>query len=197
MNVSVSHILSLFSLLLWNNVFPNVDAFCSVASCSSTISDKPTTTIFDGSIPTRLGSLSDDSIESENEKEDIFKNMAMNDIRKARLEKELSNAKRFATGEELASLREDLESLRQNLEWARALNDESRIKSLENAIRKGENRDPTFMYNKAQKIIAETKRIEDATEEEKQIVIDKWSQLASDAREFLPQLNMEGLWVGK
>ena len=123
--------------------------------------------------------------------------MAMNDIRKARLEKELSNAKRFATGEELASLREDLESLRQNLEWARALNDESRIKSLENAIRKGENRDPTFMYNKAQKIIAETKRIQDATEEEKQIVIDKWSQLASDAREFLPQLNMEGLWVGK
>ena len=123
--------------------------------------------------------------------------MAMNDIRKARLEKELSNAKKFASGEELASLREDLDSLRQNLEWARALNDESRIKSLENAIRKGESRDPTFMYNKAQKIIAETKRIKDATEEEKQIVIDKWSQLADDAREFLPQLNMEGLWVGK
>jgi hypothetical protein len=107
------------------------------------------------------------------------------------------NSKRFASGEELTSLREDLESLRQNLEWARALKDEIRIESLEKAIRKGESRDPSFMYTKAQKMITETKKIKDASEEEKKMVIEKWTSVATDAREFLPQLNMEGLWVGK
>jgi hypothetical protein len=83
------------------------------------------------------------------------------------------------------------------LEWAKALKDDIRIESLEKAISKGESRDPSFMYTKAQNIISETKKMQDASEDEKKIVIDKWSSVATDAREFLPHLNMEGLWVGK
>lgn len=30
----------------------------------------------------------------------------------------------------------------------------------------------------------------------KKILIEKWTSVATDAREFLPHLNMEGLWVG-
>ena len=53
------------------------------------------------------------------------------------------------------------------------------------------------MYNKAQNIIAGAKKLEDATDEEKKMLIEKWSGVATDARAFLPHLNMEGLWVGK
>lgn len=109
----------------------------------------------------------------------------------------LATSKLFASGDELRVLREDLKSLRQNLEWAKALDDDVRIESLEKAIYKGESRDPSYMYDKAQKIIKEAKKMMDVTDEEKNILIDKWSSVATDAREFLPHLNMEGLWVGK
>jgi anti-sigma28 factor (negative regulator of flagellin synthesis) len=209
MKVSLDLIVSVFSLSLLTNAVTRVDSFCSVAKSASTISSTSTssstesnTASFGISISslrtTRLKSKINDGNESENGSDDKYKNMATNDIHKGRFEKEsLNSSKRFATGEELTSLREDLESLRQNLEWARALKDESRVESLENAIRKGETLDPSFMYTKAQKMITETKKMKDASEEEKKIVIDKWTNVATDAREFLPQLNMEGLWVGK
>ena len=210
MKVSLDLIVSVFSLSLLTNAVTRVDSFCSVAKSASTISSSSSSTSstesntasFGISISslrtTRLKSKINDGNESENGSDDKYKNMATNDIHKGRFEKEsLNSSERFATGVELTSLREDLESLRQNLEWARALKDESRIESLENAIRKGETLDPSFMYTKAQKMITETKKMKDASEEEKKIVIDKWTSVATDAREFLPQLNMEGLWVGK
>ncbi len=200
MKLSIEHILSVLSLLLLQNLLPRADAFCSVATCGGASISEMTIafeTSSSSSPTTILMSSKDDAVENENDKDDKFKNMAMNEVRKARLEKESSNSERFASGEELTSLREDLESLRQNLEWAKALKDDIRVESLEKAIKKGESRDPTFMYSKAQKMIAETKKMKDASEEEKKIVIDKWNDVAHDAREFLPQLNMEGLWVGK
>ena len=123
--------------------------------------------------------------------------MAMNDISKARLDDKdsLASSKLFASGDELRILREDLKSLRQNLEWAKASNDDARIESLEKAIYKGVSRDPSYMYDKAQKIIKEAKNMKDV--EEKKILIEKWSSVAANSREFLPHLNMEGLWVGK
>jgi len=203
MKVSLDLIVSVFSLSLLNNAVTRVDSFCSVAKSASTTttSTESNTASFGISISplptTMLKSKNNDGNESENGSDDKYKNMATNDIHKGRFEKEsLNNSKRFATGEELTSLREDLESLRQNLEWARALKDESRIEPLEYAIRKGETLDPSFMYTKAQKMITETNEMKDASEEEKKIVIDKWTSVATDAREFLPQLNMEGLWVG-
>jgi hypothetical protein len=121
----------------------------------------------------------------------------MSDIRKERLAKESSSSKRFASGEELKSLREDLESLRHNLEWAKALKDDVRIHSLEKAIKNGQNRDPHFMYNKALRLIAEARKMKEASQEEKDALIEKWSAVASAAREVLPEFSLEGLWVGK
>jgi hypothetical protein len=122
---------------------------------------------------------------------------AMSEVRKARLAKESSTSKRFASGKELKSLREDLESLRHNLEWAKALKDEVRIHSLEKAIKNGQNRDPHFMYDKAMRLVAETRKMKDVSVDEKDNLIEKWSAVASAAREVLPEFSMEGLWIGK
>lgn len=195
--MKASFIFSVFCLSLLENALTDVDAFASVATSASNTDN---TAAFGTTIPslqTSLNSHKGDVDDSDNDLGDLYKNAPMNDVRKARLEKESRNGKRFASGEELTSLREDLKSLRQNLEWAKALKDDIRIESLEKAISKGESRDPSFMYTKAQNIISETKKMQDASEDEKKIVIDKWSSVATDAREFLPHLNMEGLWVGK
>ena len=197
MRVSFDIIAVLSSLLLLDHVATQVDAFCSVVSSISTTGKSSNIGNSISSLPTRIKSTNNDDNQSEHGSDDGYHNMAMNEIRKARLEKESSNKKHFASGEELRCLREDLESLRQNLEWARALNDEIRIESLEKAISKGESRDPLFMYSKAQNIIAGAEKLDDATDEEKEFLIEKWSNVASEARGFLPQLNMEGLWVGK
>ncbi|KAL3927251.1 MAG: hypothetical protein SGARI_005373 [Bacillariaceae sp.] len=121
----------------------------------------------------------------------------MENVRKARLAQESSSSKRFASGDELKSLREDLESLRHNLEWAKALKDEVRISSLTKAIKNGQNRDPHFMYSKALRLIAEAQRMKDASQEEKDALTEKWSSVANAARQMLPEFGMEGLWVGK
>ena len=121
----------------------------------------------------------------------------MSDARKERLAKEESTSKRFASGEELKSLREDMESLRHNLEWAKALKDEARVESLSKAIKRGQDRDPYFMYTKALRLIAEARKMKDVTEEEKDALIEKWSGVARSAKHVLPEFRMEGLWVGK
>jgi hypothetical protein len=83
------------------------------------------------------------------------------------------------------------------LEWAKALKDEVRIESLEKAIKNGQNRDPYFMYVKSLRVISEVRKMKDATQEEKDALIEKWSDVATSARGCLPEFNMEGLWVGK
>jgi hypothetical protein len=122
---------------------------------------------------------------------------SISDVRKARLARESHNSKRFASGEELKSLREDLDSLRHNLEWAKALKDELRIESLEKAILNGQHRDPSYMYTKALKLIAEARKMKDASQDEKDALIEKWSTVAAAARELLPEFSLCGLWVGK
>jgi len=189
-------IVSVFSLSLLGNVVTHVDGFCSLSPFPSSTKKISSFGVSKSSLPTSRKSLNDDDNASENDNDDIFKNMGMNDDHKVRLKKESLKSERFALGKELRCLREDLESLRQNLEWARALNDEIRIESLEKAISKGQSRDPYLMYTKAQNIIRGIEKTKDASDEEKKTLIDKWSSVATKARHFLPQLNMEGLWVG-
>jgi hypothetical protein len=110
-------------------------------------------------------------------------------------ESELS--KRFATGEDLKNLRLDLESLRHNLQWAQALQDDVRVESLQNAIQKGEKRDPDFMYKKAVKLISQARQMKDVSCDERDALTEKWAKVAAAARKCLPQFNLEGLWVGK
>jgi hypothetical protein len=119
-----------------------------------------------------------------------------NKARRTRLAREYLLHKRFATGEELKNLRLDLKSLRQTLQWAEAFNDVGRIQDLNKAIKKGENRDPDYVYTKAFKIMAQVRTMTDTSKEEKDALVEKWSKLAQGARECLPQFNLEGLWVG-
>ena len=187
----------------------HVDAFCSVVpvavpSAQSIDQSASFGISITSYMPTSLNSLNDDTNDNgngngnDNDNENQIDNNK-NNIRKARMEKESmnSNSNSFASGEELKSLREDLKSLKQNLEWAKASKDDVRIESLEKAIHKGESRDPSFMYAKSKSIINEVQKMKDATEDEKKIIIEKWSTVAAVARELLPHLNMEGLWVGK
>ena len=103
----------------------------------------------------------------------------------------------FVTGKALEDLRTDMQTLKHNLEWAKALKDYSRIDSLTRAIRKGEQRDPGYMYDKAYRLIEHAKGMKDATDEEKDTLIEKWNGVSERAKEVLPQFQMEGLWVGK
>jgi anti-sigma28 factor (negative regulator of flagellin synthesis) len=132
----------------------------------------------------------------ESEFEDLFQE-SLNPIRKTRLAREESLSQRFATGEELRNLKSDLETLRHNLQWAEALQDESRVESLRKAIKNGENRVPDIMYAKSLRLIFQSKKMKDASKEEKDALVEKWVKIAAAARECLPQFNLEGLWVGK
>ena len=132
----------------------------------------------------------------ESEFGDIFQENE-SPARKTRLAHEQKLSKRFATGEELKNLRSDLNSLRHNLQWAEALKDESRTESLKKAMKNGENRDPDLMYAKSLKLIDQSKKMSDASKEEKEALVEKWVNIAAEARECLPQFNLEGLWVGK
>ena len=120
-----------------------------------------------------------------------------NSKRKTRLDWEQKAQSQFATGDELRNLRQDIESLHHNLQWAEAMKDENRIADLTKAIKNGQNRDPEFIYNKAFKLISQAKIMKDASKEEKDALIEKWSKLAKAARECLPQFHLEGLFVGK
>jgi hypothetical protein len=123
-----------------------------------------------------------------------------NKARMTRLAREQSLHKRFASGEELKNIRLDLESLRQNLQWAEAVNDVGRIQDLNEAIKKGQNRDPEYVYTEAFKLMEDqVKSMTDdaSSQEEKEALLEKWSKLAQGARECVPQFKLEGLWVGK
>jgi anti-sigma28 factor (negative regulator of flagellin synthesis) len=150
----------------------------------------------------------DENSNNKNNQFDLFSNNA-NDVdpkcaagegnakRKTRSDFEQKARKRFATGEELKNLRQDLESFGHNLQWAEAMKDEERIRDLKKAIKEGQNRDPEYIYNKSFQIIAGAKAMQDASKEEKEALVEKWSKLAEAARECLPQFQLEGLFVGR
>ncbi len=170
---------------------PYVTGFIPGPSLIPTNFDHITDVVSDGDVLSRLSTSL--HAKAENDDDDL----TISDVRKARLARESHNSKRFASGEELKSLREDLDSLRHNLEWAKALKDEMRVESLEKAIVNGQNRDPSFMYTKALKLIAEARKMKDASQEEKDALIEKWTAVAAAARELLPEFSLCGLWVGK
>jgi hypothetical protein len=104
---------------------------------------------------------------------------------------------RFATGEELQSLRMDLVSLRENLQWAQALNDRNSMEDLRKAIQNGENRDPDTIFQKAYQEIAKAKDNKLLTVHEREASVAKWTGVANEARVYLPRFSLEGLWVGE
>jgi hypothetical protein len=169
----------------------SIDAFIPNGSSLSWSFDRVAIIGGDGEVASKLST----SLQAKKDSDDD--DLTLSDVRKARLAKESHNSKRFASGDELKSLREDLENLQHNLEWAKALKDEVRVESLQKAIINGQNRDPSFMYAKAIQMIAEARRMKEASQAEKDALIEKWTTVATAARELLPEFNLCGLWVGK
>jgi hypothetical protein len=112
--------------------------------------------------------------------------------KKVRVARMKQTDEKFSIGEALRNLRLDLESLRQNLKWAEALKDETRIESLSKAIKAGESRDPDYMYQKALGIIEQTRKMKDASQEEMDSLIEKWEKIATAARQYVQEFNLEG-----
>lgn len=193
---------SIICLLLLSGRLVLVDAFTTVTPIRAGASGhwsllSSSSSSFSSSANSKTQSLfsveNDDDIQGEEKEKPAAR-------RKTKLAKGASkqvSQQRFASGEELKDLRLDLKSLRHNLQWAEALKDETRIESLEKAIRNGENRDPDIMYKKSLGLIAQAKKMKDASKEEKDALIEKWADVAAVARQCLPQFNLDGLWVGK
>jgi hypothetical protein len=99
---------------------------------------------------------------------------------------------RFAQDKELESLRADIHQLGLNLKWSLATDDLMRIVALKRSIEKAERRDPERVYIKALERIAGAGKY---NTRKKYAIIMKYTKEAKAARQCIPRLNMNGLWV--
>lgn len=146
--------------------------------------------------PTTVTYATDPYGEGENIEDDplwLPSNQPESIKRKERLIREHDLNMRFAQGEDLATLRDDLSALRENLKWALATDDLTRIIQLRASIEKKEQRDPDIVYTKALQNIEKARKM---SVTKKYDTIAKYEKVAMAARECIPRLNMEGLWVG-
>ena len=100
--------------------------------------------------------------------------------------------KKYATGLELEQLRGEINNFRETLQWSEAINDKDRVKDLAEAIEKAEARDPDICYGRALEEMAALQKKGGSPSR-----IEKLAQEAAQARTFLAQFQLEGLWVGK
>ena len=151
-------------------------------------------------MPVSFGQSSSFSSTSLNMVNEFFSDDSSLPQEKAGLDQEDSvkrSPKRFAIGEELENLRMDLRSLRDNLRWAEAMEDLNRIEDLRKAIKNGENRDPEIVYRKAHEEISKARAMKHTTQANRSKLIEKWTKIIEEARDYLPQFSLEGLWEGK
>jgi hypothetical protein len=104
---------------------------------------------------------------------------------------------KFATGSELKRLREELATYRENRQWAEALEDHDRVEELATAIRNGEDLDPDIVYTRTLVQIANLQGRSDLSSDDKHAQLHDLRHEADHARSFLPQFELEGLWIGK
>ena len=115
--------------------------------------------------------------------------------RRARLVREQENLSRFLQGDDLRNLRSDIKSFKENMKWAMATDDINRISDLRDAIDRAEQKDPEVVYQRALEKIETAGKIGNI--KKKYDTISKYTKEAEAARQFIPRLNMDGLWVGK
>jgi len=109
--------------------------------------------------------------------------------RRSRKERQRLLRERFLTGNDLIDLREKIKNKEKELfNLLRLKNVQSRINELRREIRDLQSHDAEFIYAFARKQIGE------ATSNDE---IEKWNQVALDARSCISHFNLEGLWVGK
>jgi hypothetical protein len=114
--------------------------------------------------------------------------------RRQRLVRFQEEMMRFKHGTELENLRTDLVSMKENLKWALATDDIGRIIDLTAAIEKAQEKDPEFVYARALRKIDDAQKMNVS---KKYHVLPKITEEALSARQHIPRLNMEGLWLGK
>jgi len=98
---------------------------------------------------------------------------------------------KFAVGDELHLLRKEVMELRGQLEESRSVGKKVQALDLEHAILRAQKRDPEFAYSMA------LERLRTAEDLPEIYDVDLLRKEAAEARSALPQLNLEGLWVGK
>jgi hypothetical protein len=98
---------------------------------------------------------------------------------------------RFLQGDDLHQLRKQVLDFQQDLREASRTQDTIAVEKLERAIVQAQQVDAEFMYTVA------TERMQAAAAAAQHDEADKYRKQAAEAREALPQFNLEGLWVGK
>lgn len=103
-----------------------------------------------------------------------------------------SSRHKFVTGDELHRMRHQVMAMRLELQEARRdLSQHRRVVELERAIMRTQQVDAEFVYT------VSLERQELALQEGKLLLAEGFYQRAVEAREALPQFQLEGLWVGK
>lgn len=100
-------------------------------------------------------------------------------------------ASKFVTGDELHVLRQQAMDLRQELMQARRRSVTRRVQELERSILQVQSVDAEFVY------AVTLEKMQAAQLAGKMDEVELHRQAAMEAREALPQFQMEGLWVGK
>ena len=108
--------------------------------------------------------------------------------RLSRIEQEAKTRSRFLHGDELIELRKYVSNLELDLQFAKDKKDMSRIRDLTKALYDSKNLDAEYVYTHCMEMA------ESADSEEE---ILEWKNEANEARDCLPQFNLQGLWVGK
>ena len=108
--------------------------------------------------------------------------------RLSRMEQEASTKSKFLHGDELIELRKYMTNLELDLQYAREKDDKNRIKDLTQALHESKNLDAEYVYLYSMEMA-------DAAGSEEEV--DEWKKEALEARQCLPQFNLQGLWVGK
>lgn len=97
----------------------------------------------------------------------------------------------FVQGDDLQRLRIQVLELRAELYDAKAANDAARVLELQHSIVKAQQHDAEFVYS------VSLERMEAAEARGRWVEAEKFRLDAIEARQSLPQFNLEGLWVGK
>jgi hypothetical protein len=114
--------------------------------------------------------------------------------RQKRLIQLQKNMQQFKHGSDLTNLRNDIVSLKENLKWALATDDIARIIDLSFAIEEAQNQDPEYVYAQRLEKIYDIEQMRSVSK--KYQMLPKVTEEALSVRQFIPRLNMEGLWLG-
>ena len=117
--------------------------------------------------------------------------LEMSETRRLRLDREVALGTKFVTGDDIYRLREQAMSLGEDLKQARMLGAIQRVHELERAILKVQQVDAEFVY------VVNLERMKRAEADGRTEEAEQYRQGAMEARNALPQFNLDGLWVGK